>query len=437
MTSASAGPNSYGLYGFNYGIGYGVYGRSYNSGGVGTHGYNYASGNYGSLGTPDYGVVGYNATSTNYGYIGLLDFGMFGHLSPSATGQYAILGYNSDGYSGNGYDRYNSIGGVQGHNYYGYPYTFGVAGYSYLAYTRSGGCFGGYEYGGLWGCMAYKSSSSTSWGGYFTSYTSGGGKAGETAINNGIGAWGDLFGATISGGIYGTFTRGEHYALYAHGNTFSDGINVYLQKNKEKTNTVLYSPASTSVTVQTYGYGQLSGGKCTVDFDKAFRDAVSQEEPVVVTVTPVGHCEGILLTSITSLGFAVEENKDGKSNVQFTFIAIGQRAGFENLQLPQEVLQSDYVDKIEKSYVDDASTKGDAPGLYYENGQLINGRHPSTFRDLNRPKKDPNALNIKAPVPIDKEGIIDGKAPATNHAAKNSADAVETNSNTPDISKIR
>jgi hypothetical protein len=434
LSNSSAGSTSIGIIGWNFGSGYGVYGYSYN--GTGIYGQNY-SGNYGSLGTPDYGVVGYNATSTNYGYIGTNKYGVYGYLNPLAPGQYAIYGYNPDGYAGDGYDIDHTIGGVKGYNYWGYPYTFGVAGYSYLISNRSGGCFGGYEYGGTWGSMAYKSSSSSIWGGYFTSYTSGGGKAGETAINNGIGAWGDLFGATVTGGIYGTFTRGEHYALYAHGNTFSDGMDVYLQRNRENTSTVLYSPASTSVTVQTYGFGQLSGGKCTVDFDKAFRDAVSQEEPVVVTVTPVGHCEGILLTSITSSGFSVEENKDGKSNVPFTFIAIGQRAGFENPQLPQEVIQSDYVDKIEKSYVNDASTKNDAPGLYYENGQLINGRHPSTFRDLNRPKTDPDALKIKAPAAIGKEGNIDGKDPSTNRATGNPAGAIKTNANTPDISKPR
>jgi hypothetical protein len=426
MTNSSASSDSRGLMGWNYSPGYGVVGYTYNSAGTGIRGESYG-GNYGLLGTPNYGVVGYNATSTNYGYIGLTNYGVYGHLSPAAIGQYAIMGYNEDSYSGTDYSFSSTIGGVQGYNFIGYPYTFGVAGYSYLSYARSGGCFGGYEFGGLWGCMAYESSSYTSWGGYFTSHTNGGGKAGELAINNGIGAWGDLFGATITGGIYGTFTRGDHYALYAHGDVYSDGLDVRLQKNAEKKNTVLYTPVATSVTVQTYGYGQLSGGKCAIKFDKAFQDVASKEIPVIVTATPIGECNGIHLTTITSSGFTVEENNSGRSNVQFTFIAIGQRAGFENPQLPQEVVQSDYIDKIEKSYVDDASTKGDAPGLYYENGQLVNGRHPSTLPDLNRPKTNPNAVNIKAPAPIGKEGISTGKAPAINRATGNPIGDFKTN----------
>jgi hypothetical protein len=349
------------------------------------------------------------------------------------------MGYNYDYYSGISYMRGHTIGGTQGYCYWGHPYTFGVAGYSYLYENRSGGCFGAQEAGSPWGCMAYRSSSGNLWAGYFTTSieTNGGGKAGETAINNGIGVWGDLFGATITGGIYGTFTRGEHYALYAHGNVYSDGLDVRLQKNAEKTNTVLYTPVATSVTVQTYGYGQLSGGKCTIEFEKAFRDVVSQEKPVIITVTPVGRSNGVYLTEISSSGFSVEENNDGRSNVQFTFIAMGQRAGFENPQLPQEVVQSDYVDKIEKSYVDDASTKGDAPGLYYENGQLITGTHPSMLPDPNKPKTNPNALPKNVPPGIDKNGIGNGKAPASNTVTGNPVSAVKTEADKSDVSKLK
>jgi hypothetical protein len=406
VSSLSASATSKGIMGWNYGSGYGIYGTA-----------NTGTGIYGTTSSGN-GVEGQYASS-NYGLLGNVNYGVYGYLNPAALGQYGTMGYNSDGFSGDGYAHYHTLGGTQGYCYWGYPYTFGVAGYSWLGYTRCGGVLGASEFGGTWGSLGYSDSGGSWWGGYFTSHTSGGGKAGEQAINNGIGAWGDLFGATITGGIYGTFTRGDHYAIYAHGDVYSDGLDVRLQKNTEKTNTVLYTSVSTDVTVQTCGYGQLEGGKCTIGFNKAFQEVVSKEKPVIVTVTPVGHCEGIDLISITSSGFTVEENKDGRSNVQFTFIAIGQRAGFEEPQLPQEVIQSDYIDKIEKSYVDDASTKGDAPGLYYENGQLINGRHPSTFHDLNRPKTDPNALKIKAPAPIGKEGINTGIAPATNRANGN------------------
>jgi hypothetical protein len=375
--------------------------------------------------------------SGNFGLLGNINYGVYGYLYPAALGQYGIMGYNSDGVNGDSYAFLHTIGGTEGYCYWGNPYTFGVAGYSFLLYDRSGGCFGGYENGSPWGCMAYRNSGSTVYGGYFTSYTSGGGKAGEAAINNGIGAWGDLFGATITGGIYGTFTRGDHYALYAHGNSYSDGLIVSLQKNQENTNTVLYTPMATSVTIQTYGYGQLLSGKCSIEFDKTFRDVVSQVIPVIVTITPIGECNGIHLTDIAASGFSVEENNSGRSDVKFTFIAIGQRAGYEKPSLPEEVVQSDYIDKVEKSMVDDGSTKGDSPGLYYENGQLITGTHPSLLPDPNKPKTNPNALPKNVPPGIDKNGIGNGKAPETGHATVNYPSTVKANANIPDISKLR
>ena len=412
LTNSSTASDSRGIMGWNYGGGYGVYGYSCGSCAVqGEH----HDGNYGSLATPDYGVVGYNITSQNFGYIGTNHNGVYGYLISTNLGDYTIYGYGIHlfGDNGTGYGTYFSMGGVKGYNYFGNPYTFGAAGYSYLDYNRSGGCLGGKYDGTVWGCMAYKASTGSTWAGYFTTniVQSGGGKRGEPVIDNGIGVWGDLFGATVTGGVYGTFTRGEHYALYSHGNVFKDGLDISLQKNADKTNTVLYTNVSTTVTIQTCGYGQLSGGKCTINFDKAFRDVVSKDAPVIVTVTPMGYCNGIILTGTSASGFDVEENNNGKSDIQFTYIAIGQRAGYENPSLPAEVVQSDYIDKVEKSLVDDASTKDDAPGLYYENGQLISGTHPLMLPDPNKPKTDTDIPPRPKHLTEDKNGTGVGMAP--------------------------
>jgi len=353
--------------------------------------------------------------SSNYGQIGTAHFALRGYLNSANLGDYAVYGYgtNVPGDDGDAYGFTHTLGGVKGYNYYGNPYTFGAAGYSYLDYNRSGGCLGGKYDGTVWGCMAYKASTGSTWAGYFTTniVQSGGGKRGEPVIDNGIGVWGDLFGATVTGGVYGTFTRGEHYALYSHGNVFKDGLDISLQKNADKTNTVLYTNVSTTVTIQTCGYGQLSGGKCTINFDKAFRDVVSKDAPVIVTVTPMGYCNGIILTGTSASGFDVEENNNGKSDIQFTYIAIGQRAGYENPSLPAEVVQSDYIDKVEKSLVDDASTKDDAPGLYYENGQLISGTHPLMLPDPNKPKTDTDIPPRPKHLTEDKNGTGVGMAP--------------------------
>jgi hypothetical protein len=404
LPSASSGSSGYGVYGFNYGTGYALYGRSYNANGTAVRGFNNSSSNFGDLGAPTYGAYGEHNTGNygylggsaygvsgdhvdgNWGYIAGATYGMYANLVTTDPGDYAIYGYGTDasGEDGTGYSRTATLGAVKGYNFYGNPYTFGVAGYSYLDYNRSGGCFGGDQIGSPWGSMGYQNSGGTEYGGYFTSWTTGTGKD-DIAIGVGLGSWGDLFGADIHGRVYGTFTEGGNYGLYSHGAIFRDDLDVHLQHSKNSSTTVLYTNVSTDVTVQTSGFGTLSQGSCQVVFDDNFTNAVSSAEPIIVTVTPHGNTNGVYISDVKSIGFTVMENNQGKSSVDFSFIAIGRRAGYENPQLPQEVISSDYVSKLSRGLNADVNLDVDGEGLYYENGQLYVGAHPSTLPDPNKP----------------------------------------------------
>jgi hypothetical protein len=434
LSSSSAGTVSYGLFGFNYGTGYGVYGRSFNASGIGVRGITqnsnfgdlgtpssgvygeHNSGNYGYLGSGSYGLYGRH-TSGNYGYIGGSSYGMYVELATSDPGDYAIYGDGTDnmGEDGTGYGHTTTLGAVKGYNYYGNPYTFGVAGYSYLDYNRSGGCFGGKYTGSSWGSMGYQNSAGTEYGGYFTSWTTGSGKD-DTAIGVGLGSWGDLFGADIHGQVYGTFTEGGNYGLYSHGAIFRDDLDVHLQHTKNNSTTVLYTNVSTDVTVQTSGFGTLSQGSCQVVFDDNFANAVSSAEPIIITVTPHGNTNGVYISDVKSSGFTVMENNQGKSSVDFSFIAIGRRAGYENPQLPQEVISADYVSNLSRGLNADANMDVDGEGLYYQNGQLYVGVHPSTLPDPNKPPEqldDPEEMKSRPPeiVADSKGGATTGQAP--------------------------
>jgi hypothetical protein len=435
--SSSAGNFSYGIYAYNDGTGYGLWGISAN--GIGVNGKNTASANYGYLGSADYGVYGsygttnygylggstygvygqygtsgnygfmggssygvwgYNSTSGNYGYIGSNDYSVFGYLGSTNQGNYALYGYgvNATGEDGTGYGVSTTLGGVKGYNFYGNPYTYGVAGFSYLDYNRSGATFGGNQSGSApWGCMGYKNSGGTSYGGYFTSYTSGTGKSKGVMINSGLSAWGDLFGADIHGHVYGAYLEGDDYASYANGNVFQNALDIHLQKEENGNNVALYTNVSTEVTVQTCGFATLSGGICQVDFDPSFSAIVSKNSPVIVTITPMGNTGGVYLLEVTSYGFKAVENNNGKSTVQVSYIAIGKRAGYENPYLPEAVLSGDYVNKVTAGLHNDADTRTNSNGLYYENGQLYNGIHPSTLPDPNKPAVDPYAEKIEKP----------------------------------------
>ena len=259
--------------------------------------------------------------------------------------------------------------------------------------------------------MAYQRTGGTEYGGYFTTYTSGTGKDSEVKVNNGIGAWGDLFGADIHGKVYGTYTEGENYAMYSNGTVFKNDLDVHLQQSNNK-NTVLYTNVSTDVTVQTSGYATLSNGESNIAFAESFSNAVSSESAIVVTVTPVGNSNGVYLAEVNKSGFKVVENNGGKSNVTVTYIAIGKRAGYENPQLPEEVVDIEYTSNLARGLHNDGDTETDGEGLYYENGKLIVGVHSSTLPDPNRPVQEiEEAVKPVKHGVIEREGVSpDGRA---------------------------
>jgi hypothetical protein len=400
MTSSSAGADSYGVYGSNSGAGYGVYGIGYS--GIGVYGKNDVNENFGYLGNTSYGAYGgnddgpygylggsYNGAygyheSGNYGYLGGYSYSVYGNLNNSASqGNFAVYGYaiGNSTVQGSGYSVNGSMGGVKGNSSYGNFYTFGVAGYSYLSDGRSAGVLGARNTASNWGALGYKTSGNSYYGGYFTSYTYGSGKDDEVQTSSGIGAYGDLFGADIHGKVYGAFIEGENYATYTKGNSYQDGLDIHLQENGSNQHTVLYTSVATNASIQTSGYATISNGKASITFDPGFASAVSETAPIIVTATPMGNTNGIYLTEITKSGFKLAENNNGKSNVSISYIAIGKRKGYENPVLANEVIAADYTDKIAQGLHNDMDQDTDGKGLYYENGQLKVGIHPSTIPD--------------------------------------------------------
>ena len=332
---------------------------------------------------------------------------MFEHMQINAivdnqTALHAYLNRDNEN-DGTDYMINNTNSAIKGNTEFGDRYSFGVSGYIVDDYIRCGGVLGSYSYvPGLWGALAYKASNSSSYGGYFVSYTTGSGKSGRSSAQTGIGlgAWGDLFGADIHGKVYGAYIEGENYAQFSNGPVYKNDIDVHLQDNGNGTNTVLYTNVSTDVTVQTSGTAILSSGKAAITFDPAFAAALSQDEPVVVTVTPLGESNGVYLSDVTGAGFSVVENNSGKSNITVNYIAIGKRAGYEKPQLAKEVIDGNYVSKIAAGITPDADTQIDGQGLYYENGQLNVGVHPSTKPDpsVHQTTKPEDIRSVSKPV---------------------------------------
>ena len=105
----------------------------------------------------------------------------------------------------------------------------------------------------------------------------------------------------------------------------------------------------------------------------------------MVTVTPMGNSNGVYLSEVTKSGFTAVENNNGKSTVTLSYIAIGKRAGYEHPNLSREVIDAGYTNKMARGLHNDADTKTNGEGLYYEDDRLLVGIHPSTLPDPNKP----------------------------------------------------
>ncbi|MBK6964464.1 MAG: hypothetical protein IPH20_11165 [Bacteroidales bacterium] len=330
----------------------------------------------------NYTQLGYTNSTLNMTY--------HHQLANEGDGQAALYGLRTrdaqnDGTS-YGLDYSNTA--LRGYSFWGDLYSFGTSGYNYNDFSRCGGILGAEVNGFYWGSLGYRASSFTNYGGYFTSSGSGAGKSSQASTSIGIGAWGDLMGADIHGKIYGIYAEGGNYATFSNGPVYKNNIDVHLQKNSTGTNSALYTNVSTDVTVQTSGVATLSNGRTSIVFDKVFAESVSSGAPVIVTVTPVGKSNGVYLDQVSKSGFTVVENNDGRSNVTVNYIAIAKRAGYENPNLSPEVVDAEYTGKMERGLHNDADTQTNGEGLYYENGNLVVGKHSSTLPDPNKPSEE-------------------------------------------------
>lgn len=363
LTNAASPYYSGALTGENSGTGYGVVGKG--------------------LGASASGVFGQYSTASNYGILGSLHYGVSAELNSTTAGDYAVYGDGTDatGEDGSGYGFYTSLGGVKGYNFYGNPYTFGVAGYSDLDYNRSGGVIGAFSTGVTIGILGYRDSGGNYYGGYFSSYTTGSGKDGEpqqVISGVGIGVNADLLGGYIKGQNYGLYVQGERYAQYVSGDSYTEGYPAVITENENGLRTVTYATTAPAAEIHTSGIARLNRGRATVEFESAFVEIVSDTEPVIVTVTPIGRGAQLYLEESDAGGFIIADDMDSESDIQFTWIAVGKRKGSENHQPPREIMDPNYRTRMEQVTHNEADVSQDSLGIYLQNGSLEFGPPPVT-----------------------------------------------------------
>lgn len=388
---------------------YGMY-ISAGTDGISTKTYGIYSNARTSTGT---GIVGIGSNANTYyvstrgdGVIGVSDngYGVYGQFDDGSGNLniYGVLGYDNDianyfyhnetttnngqsaGYfhrtrdirnDGANYSYTGTNQAVQGYNQWGDNYTFGVSGHNYNDYNRSGGILGANHDGTYWGSLGYKNSSGFTYGGYFTSSTTGAGKN-NSSSGVGIGAYSDFMGGWIRGDIYGATVKGDRYSLYVDGQTYTNDVIVNLTDIDNNKRVATYVPTSDNPTIYLSGIGTLSKGKANVTFEDKYKQLIDENQPVIVTVTPIGDCNGIHLTETKSTGFVVSENAKGVSNIQFTWIAIAVRKGFNDKDIPTEVLDNKFDANMNNFMFNEADTLNTAKPLWWDGTSLQNTNIP-------------------------------------------------------------
>ena len=56
----------------------------------------------------------------------------------------------------------------------------------------------------------------------------------------------------------------------------------------------------------------------------------------------MGETKGVYIVSVSKEGFKIKENNNGTSNVTFSWMAIAEKAGYENPQISAEILSKEF-----------------------------------------------------------------------------------------------
>ena len=273
---------------------------------------------------------------------------------------------------------------------------------------RTGGVMG-YNGSSAWGILGYRNSTGTSFGTYAGLIAANvGGGAGKSsssnAPNNGIGfgTTGGFMGGFIEGEQYGLMSKGEEFGMYVSGNTLTNKPIVQLSEGTSN-RIATYATTSTSVDVTTRGKGKLNNGETFISFDKNFAEtATISEEELNITITPMGATNGVYISKITSTGFFVKENSNGKSNANFSWFAIGTQKGYENgVKISNEILANDFDKKMDGVMFNEADTTGEATPIHFDGNKI-------KFERYNEPIE-----NQKKSIPVKKreQVILENEKP--------------------------
>jgi len=237
-----------------------------------------------------------------------------------------IAGGDGDGY-GSSNMGYGILGSTSGTGLY----KAGVMGTASNG-RRNAGVFGSISNAAStifhWGALGYRpSTGATYYGGYFSTQTTGAGKTTLSETQNiGIGSYGDYMGGWIKGENYGLTTSGKGFGLFVDGKSYHNDAAVQLTNTPDGKTIASYAQTSITMDVTSKGKAAISNGNTKVIFNEDFLAFSKTADEVIITITPLGECNGLFIASQDEKGFVVKELQSGRSNVNFYWTAIASTA---------------------------------------------------------------------------------------------------------------
>ena len=303
-----------------------------------------------STSTNNYGVYGQCSSTDGYGYGGNFKggyVGAFGFVNPTGSDNYIGIKGQVNGGSGINYGTYGyantsstAFGAYGNSTTTGSGWSYGVYGYSTsnsgtpvgtygrVVVANGYGVFGSNGSATGTGIIAKGNNLSTF---YYPSKGTGLAANGDSI---GLYSYGTNTGNNIWGGYFAARNNTDEYA-FVGGNyngtaykIFGQGSVGTIVKRNDGTRAGMTCPETPEILFQDYGVGKLVNGKAHIDLDPnlAKNIIVNKKHPLRVFVQLEGDCKGVYVTNKTQIGFDVIELQNGKSNVNFSWTIVANRA---------------------------------------------------------------------------------------------------------------
>ena len=135
-------------------------------------------------------------------------------------------------------------------------------------------------------------------------------------------------------------------------------------------------------------------GKMSITFDENYKSLLG--DAPIVTITPMGQCNGVYIAEISKNGFTIKELNNGNATVDIAWIAAGDRIDAHTTEVPEFIKEPTFNSSLEKVLFNDANKSQSGKGLWWDGKKLqmntnypafINPSREEKTKMLNRGKK--------------------------------------------------